>query len=780
MLKSKNRWIPSEYNPESIQTLSEQLQVSSLVAKLLSSRGLDNIEAAKNFLHMEELDFHNPFLMHDMENAVERIRKAIAEEEPILVFGDYDADGVTSTTVMMTVLHDLGANVQFYIPDRFTEGYGPNKEAFFQAKEDGIRLIITVDTGISACEEIEFANQLGMEVIITDHHEPGEKLPNALALIHPRIGEDYPFPYLAGVGVAWKVAHALYGQLPDHLLELACIGTIADLVPLQDENRRIVIEGLKKLRTTRRQGLLALFESAKVDPSTVDEETVGFTIGPRINAAGRLTHASSAVLLLLSKDSSEAKQYAIEIETLNKERQKIVQETVKDALDQVQQTHDLEKDRVIVIGSEQWNSGVIGIVASKLVQEFYRPTFVFSINAIDGTAKGSARSIQGFDLYENLTECKELLPHYGGHPMAAGMSLLSKDLDHFRQKINKLAWEKLDDTELTPVIQLDATLALEEINLKAIEEIKRLAPFGVQNPKPKILIKNVSLGEIRRIGADKNHLKMAIGVDDPLDVIAFGSGDLAEEMSPFSSIDIVGELSINEWNNRRKPQLMMQDVRINHWQLFDWRGIRGIHENIAALPEKSRKIILFNPDSTSLLQDTYRDHVCMFQDVEFSSDDYVVLLDLPQSSADLFTLFNNQAPSRIYVHFSSMEEHFFQTIPTREHFKWFYGFLLKNKTLDLNKYGITLAKKRGWTTETIQFISKVFFELEFVTINNGVVSINPTKQKRDLTDSPTYQSKVKRADLEKELVYSSYGELKAYFEKLFFRDEKAREEVTWI
>ena len=777
MLNPKNRWLVSDVDSENIQKLSLELEVSPLLAKLMASRGLDNVEKAKQFIHTEILQFHDPFLIRDMNKAVTRIKKAIEQQEPILVFGDYDADGVTSTTVMMTVLEDLGAHVQFYIPDRFAEGYGPNKEAFYQAKEEGVELIITVDTGIAAIEEIEFANELEMDVIITDHHEPGKRLPDAYAIIHPKVGEDYPFPSLAGVGVAWKVAHALYGTLPDHLLELVCIGTVADLVPLQDENRLIVIEGLKKLRKTTRKGLLALLSCAKADISAIDEETIGFTLGPRLNAPGRLTHASTAVLLLLAKDESEALAYAQEIEALNKERQKIVQETAKEAIEQVEKTHDFEKDRVIVVGSKDWNSGVIGIVASKLVQEYYRPAFVFSIDEFEGTAKGSARSIHGFDLYENLTEAKDVLQHYGGHPMAAGMSLLEEDLPLFRERMNQLANAKLNKEDLIPVLQVDAKLTLNDISIDAIEELKLLAPYGVQNPKPRVLIENVSAGEIRKIGADKNHLKMAIGDQPTIDVIGFGFGGLADEIAPLSSIEIVGELSINEWNNRKKPQVLLQDVCVKEWQLFDWRGIQGIFEKLESIPSEKRKIIFFNQASLSLVPNQFRESLMHFQNALIIEEDYVILWDLPASMEQITGLFQAGMPARIYAYFVSSGEDYFQTIPTREHFKWFYAYLLKHKTFNLKKHGAALAKRKGWTSDTIEFISKVFFELEFVTIDNGVVFLNPMKQKRDLADSPTYKMKVARVELEKELLYSSYSQLKATFEKSVNRYEKAREEI---
>ncbi|HEY9577560.1 MAG TPA: single-stranded-DNA-specific exonuclease RecJ, partial [Pseudobacillus sp.] len=459
MLKSKTRWIVRNTGEGMRDQLAEQLEISPLLASLLINRGITETDAARNFLYDKGNEFHDPFLFDGMKTASERIHRAIAKEEPILIFGDYDADGVSSTSVMMTVLTDLGAKVDFYIPNRFTEGYGPNEPAFRLAKEQGYQLIITVDTGIAAVKEAAAAAELGMDLIITDHHEPGPELPQALAIIHPKLpGGNYPFPYLAGVGVAFKVAHALYGYLPEHLLDLAAIGTIADLVPLKGENRSIAKAGIKKLRQTLRPGIEALLQLTSTKPAAVDEETVGFMIAPRINAAGRLADAAPAVDLLLTKDRTEANELAQEIDVMNKERQMIVSEITKEAIEIVKSHYPPEKYPVIVVGKENWNAGVIGIVASKLVDTFYRPAIVLSFDPETNKAKGSARSIAGFDLFKNLSKCRELLPHFGGHPMAAGMTLELSDVDELRERLCLLADEQLSTEDFIPVTELDAVV----------------------------------------------------------------------------------------------------------------------------------------------------------------------------------------------------------------------------------------------------------------------------------------------------------------------------------
>ena len=469
-----------------------------------------------------------------MDKAVTRIKQAVEENEAILIFGDYDADGVTSTTVMMKALQELGANVQFYIPNRFTEGYGPNEGAFRYAHEIGISLIITVDTGIAALHEARVAKELGIDLIITDHHEPGPELPDAFAIVHPKLGEgSYPFAHLAGVGVAFKLAHALLGVVPEHLLPFAAIGTIADLVPLKGENRLIAQKGLTKLRETENVGLHALLKLAGVDQAVINEETVGFSLAPRINAAGRLDSADPAVYLLLAEDAFEAEALAEDIEQLNKDRKELVNTISEEAIQMVEQNFPIEENSCLVIGKEGWNPGVIGIVASRLVEKFYRPTIVLSFDQEKGIAKGSARSILGFDLFKNLSTCRDLLPHFGGHTMAAGMTLNLTDVDELRLRLNQLAQEQLNEEDLIPITYIDTEISLQDIHLDAIEEMNKLAPYGMDNPKPKVLIKEANIESIRKIGSEQNHLKLILEHDGTsLDGVGFGLGSVCDHISP--------------------------------------------------------------------------------------------------------------------------------------------------------------------------------------------------------------------------------------------------------
>ena len=371
-----------------------------------------------------------------------------------------------------------------------------------------------------------------MDYILTDHHEPGPELPEALAIIHPKLKDNlYPFKDLAGVGVAFKLAHALLGELPEDLLEIAAIGTIADLVPLIGENRLIAAKGIEKLRHTTRPGLVSLMKVAKIEQSVLTEETIGFSLAPRLNAVGRLGPADFAVDLLMTEDTSEAKEWAEEINELNKERQAIVAQAAEEAILEVEKNYPLETNHVLVIGREGWNAGVIGIVASRLVERFYRPTIILSYDSEKGLAKGSARSIEGFDLFKNLSTCRDLLPHFGGHPMAAGMTLNIKDVPELRARLNQLATEQLTAEDYIPVTNLDGAVSIAETSLQTIEEMNLLAPFGVSNPKPQILIDSVKLSNIRKIGSNQNHLKLQLEEGDiQLDGVGFGLGEYADHI----------------------------------------------------------------------------------------------------------------------------------------------------------------------------------------------------------------------------------------------------------
>ncbi|MDG0871689.1 single-stranded-DNA-specific exonuclease RecJ [Paenibacillus thiaminolyticus] len=587
MLHPRSRWICSDVPDTGIEQLAQEARVSKLVARMLAVRGIADAEQAHRFLHADIDEMHDPYLLAGMEDAVARIRTALANRERIRIYGDYDADGVSSTSLMIYLMRHLEADFDYYIPHRANEGYGLNKAALEDAKACGITLVVTVDTGISAVEEVAYARELGIDIVVTDHHEPPEQLPDACALVNPKLSYcPYPFKGLAGVGVAFKLAHALLGRIPEEWLELAAIGTVADLMPLLDENRILVRAALQRMKRSRYAGIRALLQVCSIDPKEVTSTHIAFSMAPRINASGRLDHADIAVQLLTAEDDAAAEAFAWELDRLNKERQKIVDGIVKEAeallVEKMEDTG--EPPHVIVLAAEGWNVGVIGIVASKILEKYYRPTFVLGIDGETGLCKGSARSIPGFDLYEAMQSCGELFEHYGGHQAAAGMTIQADKLEELEQRLQEVAEGILTEEHFVPCVEVDAECGLNEIPLEVIDQLEQLAPFGMGNPSPRVVIRNARVREIRTMGKEGQHLKLMLSQDRAtLDAVAFHRGGLARRIASDVKADVLGELSVNEWNGRRRPQLFMQDIRIQERQLFDLRGIPDAWETAVQL-----------------------------------------------------------------------------------------------------------------------------------------------------------------------------------------------------
>ncbi|WP_165279860.1 single-stranded-DNA-specific exonuclease RecJ [Paenibacillus protaetiae] len=492
MIKQKTRWTITPWSEQEEQQaglLAETLRLSPLVARLLVRRGCSDPAVAERFLFAGPQHLHDPFLLKGMKEAAERIHSAGETGEKIRIYGDYDADGVSSTSLLVYLFRELGYDYDYYIPHRMLEGYGLNRKALELAAEDGVKLIVTVDTGISAFEEIEYAKELGLDVVVTDHHEPPERIPDAVAVVNPKQHDcPYPFKGLAGVGVAFKLAHALLGSAPLQWADIVCLGTIADLMPLTDENRILVREGLALLQTMEKPGFRALAEVSGIEQGQVTATSVGFGIAPRINAAGRLDHARRAVELLISPSYDEAILTASALDLLNKERQRLVEGIVKEAEEQWAskaahaEAEGVPVPSVIVLAGEGWNVGIIGIVASKLLERHYKPTIIFGIDPDTGMAKGSARSIDGFDLHAALTECEALLDHYGGHQAAAGMSLHRDNLPALEQQMSGLADRWLTADDWIPKTSIDLICGVEEATLQTISQLSQLEPFGNANP----------------------------------------------------------------------------------------------------------------------------------------------------------------------------------------------------------------------------------------------------------------------------------------------------------
>ncbi|MRH43013.1 single-stranded-DNA-specific exonuclease RecJ [Aquibacillus halophilus] len=780
MIPSKAKW-KFTYSNDDLPHFDHQLSISSLTERLLVQRGISTNEEAQRFLTPELTHLLNPMLLKDMDKAVARVKQAIVKGESILVFGDYDADGVSSTTLMVEALQELGAICDYYIPNRFTEGYGPNEDAFKAAHKQGYTVIITVDTGIAAVHEAEVAKQLGIDLIITDHHEEQEVLPNAFAIIHPKCSPEYSFKELAGVGVAFKFAQALLGYFPNQFLDLVVIGTIADLVPLVNENRVLAHFGLKAITSTKRPGLVALKNNCNIE-GAVTEENIGFLIGPRINAVGRLQDANAAVDLLLTKDMVQADELAQFIDQLNQERQKIVTEISKEAEELVEADSTGMNEKVIIVAKEGWNEGVLGIVASKLVRIYDRPAIVLSINKEKKTAKGSARSIAAFDLFSNCMQIRKDFINFGGHAQAAGMTLAEENISVIRKKLNQLASEQLSADDFKQLLTIDHTVEIKDLDVSLIVELNKLAPFGMGNPKPLFHVRAVPT-ELRQIGNQKNHLKMSIEqAEAKLDSIGFGMGDMYSKISPNAEMDLIGELEINEWNGKRKVQLLLKDLAITEWQLFDYRGSKHWRKQlIPLLGEQSAAVTFQTIDGTGSLPPEIN-HVQIDEnwevDYELTMVEDLILLDLPNSLEQLAQVIKAINPSRIYACYLVHEGHYFNSIPNREDFKWFYAMLLKHKEFNISVDTPKLSKHKSWKPEKIRFITQVFFELEFVKIENGILKPHSQPSKKDLTEAPIYQQKLNQLEIETTLYYSNYKELKKWFTSEMNEVVSPKEEVT--
>ncbi|MHA6252145.1 single-stranded-DNA-specific exonuclease RecJ [Oceanobacillus sp. CAU 1775] len=754
MLQSKAKWKDIE-QPETEELIQDiPLEISPVVEKLLLQRGIRNTSEAKSFLTPDIENLHHPKNLKDIDIAADRIHQAIEKEEKILVYGDYDADGVTSTTVLMKALNELNAICDFYIPNRFSEGYGLNEDAIYYAKDQSVSLIITVDTGITAIHEANVAKALGIDLIITDHHEPQGELPNVTAIIHPQLSEAYPFKDLAGVGVAFKLAEYLLGYFPKHLLEYVAIGTIADLVSLKDENRILTYYGLDALTVSKSPGIQSLKNICKIE-GKVTEESIGFMIGPRLNAVGRLQDASLAVQLLLTDSLDEAKYLAEEVDLINQERQRIVSEIILEAEAMV----DPKAKDVIIVSKANWNEGVLGIVASRLVQKFDRPAIVLNVNEEKAILKGSARSIPAFDLFTNCMKIRDLFINFGGHAQAAGMTIEIDKIAKIQSALNTYLSEEVAPEDFKQEILVSGTITLPEVNEKLVDEINQLAPYGMGNPKPIFKLSHIP-SDIRQIGGNKNHLKLQFAEEGKtLDGIAFGLGKQYHQISPNTELSLVGELNINEWNGNRKAQIMVQDIRIDEWQLFDYRGRKNYQ--LDHLPQDDT-IFVSNTEARE-----YPNYAYISYDADFSElkkYQNIVLYELPTKTKNLIEILNESQPKNIYACYHINDSAYLTSFPSRDDFVWFYANVMKQEKVDMKTEIHAMMKLKSWSRDKIIFIVQVFKELGFINTNNGVVEINPDSTKKDLEESTIYQDRLHQQEIEKQLYYSSYPEFRNWFE----------------
>ena len=751
MIKSKYNWLyepPTEYINE---TLIKKYQLTPIIKKLLESKSITDDESIKAILD-ETIINHDPWLLSDMEKAVTRINEAIDKNERILVYGDYDADGVTSTTILVNTLQTLGAEVGWYIPNRFSEGYGPNELAFRNAYDEGVSLIITVDNGIQGHKEIEMVQKLGVDVIVTDHHEIGRTLPEAYAIVHPMHPEyEYPFHFLCGAGVAYKLSQVLLDNPPNYFVSLAAIGTIADLVSMTDENRSIVKQGLSFLNQSCPIQIKALLNQAGYN-NTINEETVGFIIGPRLNAVGRLEDASLAAELLMTEDEEEAEFLAEQVEHFNVEPKEIIDKITDEALTIAEEKVN-NGNQFLLLAKENWHEGVLGIVASKIVETYALPTLILNIDLEQNHAKGSARSIEQVSMFEILSAHQDLISKFGGHHMAAGMTMEIDYIEALEQGLNDWMFKLSEHTSLAPTNHFSVKLEENDISINNIRDIQRLSPFGTDFEKPLLEIDDNEVVDVRAIGKDKNHLKLVTG-QLQLQSLFWKNGQLATQIEPGQPINLLGNLQINEWNGNQSPQFIIQDIATNKEQILDYRSK---HKQLNIDPNDTRVAFLIHPKKEKLNHNYY-----YYGDKIDQEHEVVILRDLPNDLDSLKDSLKNLNYSQLYLVLQHQQSIYFDGMPSSNQFKSCFKALMTKKETNLEQEGMLLCQHLNVKPNILKFMLKVFYELGFVTDENGIIKIVDNANKQNIETSRVYQLRQSRMEVEKLLLYDDFTQLKTW------------------
>lgn len=551
---------------EEIGEFSEACKIGAALSVILLNRGINTPKAVNSYMKKSLEDIHNPFMLDGMEEAVCRILSAIEKKEKIVIYGDYDVDGITATATVYKFLKSQGAEVSYYIPDRFSEGYGLNILAINKMARDGAKLMITVDCGITAVGEVEFAKTQGLDIIITDHHTCREELPKAVSVINPkRADSSYPFSGLAGVGVAFKLVLALAIRLGMNTREvfmeyvdMVALGTIADVVPLVDENRVIADKGINAIENTNNKGMRALMDIAGAGGKNVDANSVAFFASPRLNAAGRLENASLSVELMICDDEDRAKEIAEHLDRLNSRRKEIEQKIFEEAY---QKAAGMAEDQLVyVISGENWNHGVIGIVASRIAEMFYRPCILISVE--DGKGKGSGRSVAEMNLFDALSYCEDLLTAFGGHSQAAGLSISKDNIEEFSRKINEFAKKNVDVAGLVPKLDIDCNLSGSSVTMAAAKMIENLAPFGEGNELPVFSMQGLKVLASQSMGVDKKHLRVRLSDGNNIfNAVGFGMGELSERLTPGSVVSVAFNMNVNTYQGSENLQLILKDIK---------------------------------------------------------------------------------------------------------------------------------------------------------------------------------------------------------------------------
>lgn len=802
-------WLePKKIDPNRVAQIQKSLGLPTFVVQILIQRGYDSTEKIEQFLNLDLAGLTTPDHFHDLDKAVARIEEAIENNQKITIYGDYDADGVTSTSILVEAFETLGVDVNYYIPSRFKDGYGPNLARYQAIVADGTELLITVDNGISGHEPIAYAQSHGVDVIVTDHHDLPAELPAAYAIVHPRHPESTcSFGYFSGAGVAFYVAWALLGDLPVELLDLAAIGTIADVMPLTADNRLLVAAGLKQMQTGERLGLTALAKSAKLDLSQVNAHDVGFIIAPRLNSLGRVKSGRPAVVLLTTFDPDQAAEIAQDIEATNQERQQLVQEVVTQVAATLANT---TQPTALVVAGENWAEGVLGIVASRLVDQYQCPTLVLSINPETGLAKGSGRSRGSFNLFAALDDFREQMVNFGGHAGAVGLTIAADQIDALRAHLVANAEEHQAEVHSTTGIQVDVELTTDQIQTLTPELVasmtKTLGPFGEQNPEPVIELSQLTWQSWSAIGKTKQTLKGVLNAQ--VEAIAFRMGELAPQLSSPLPVTLIGSLGMNTWNKQTKVQINVLDFDLSTKEqntlrdvtpvtigpevttaratlttsqpsasqseprlspdsgqlattdkkvqlqvaqhdvtVIDWRQ-KAFDEEIWSQPQT---YVCFNPKLGAQLQARFTNSVRItnLPQLEVAVQD-LLFVDLP-TDIQLFTRYlSHSHAARIYLLFytsPAMKERLQVQIPQ---LRYLLKEIIQQQTIEVSQLTL-FAQHCHLTMQQLSFGLRVFSELNFVKIDKERIQAQPQAPKRPLSESATF--------LRQQALQKSYREL---------------------
>ena len=759
MIDAKFKWeLADNASSATVDNLEKELGISRILATLLAQQGIDSTEQAKKFFEPSIEEIHDPTLLHDMDKAVERIEQAVEKQEQITIYGDYDADGITSTSLMYETLLSIGANVNYYVPNRFTDGYGPNMDAYQRLIDNGTQLFITVDNGVSGKNVIDKVIAAGVDVVITDHHELPADLPNAVAIVHPRYpGSNYPFPDLSGVGVAFKVAWALTGEFPVEELDLVAIGEIADVVNVTDENHALISYGIQQLRQGMRPGLAALMKLADIKANNLTDQDIGFGIAPRLNALGRIADANDGVKLLTSLDENESQKLAKEVDQANKERQNLVADIMKEAEEQANSSANQQKKTLLIVG-KGWHQGVLGIVASRIMNETGKPTIVASTDQNNPTLiKGSGRSVDSFNLFNALEAHRELFITFGGHPAACGLSFDQKNIVPLQIALEEEAVKQKFDPTVKQPLPIAMKLVPADVTQQLYNDIQRVAPFGPGNMEPVFELNNVKVVDVKTMGQEHQHLKFSIVSDKKnLTVVAFGQGNLATLLSaPTGQINLAVKVSLNEWRGKKSVQLMLEDLQINGTVIIDERT----NKLTPQLFSSSDYYIVREPR----LRENITPHVAPGYTLSIEeaiktdfSGQQVTLVDCPSSEEMLKRIFaeDEEEPATIRLLLYQRKSAYLAGLPTRNDFAQLYRFIYRQKELKWPMQAKAVSNHLKINMDRLNLMIQVFSEAGFVTIKDDVLKFNESTNKTDLTQTKRYQKQLAQYKVEQQLLFN--------------------------